>query len=104
MRGFSIDAAGAVPPAQPKIGDLPELEVNSAAVSPDGRFAYFPTRTDARGLRVYSIDAGGALGGEIAGSPYGAGVEQGDVAITPNGKLPFRRSIEGNISRFTVQR
>lgn len=97
VRGHSIDTAGVITPAQPKIA---ANEAYGAAVSPDGRFAYVPTRNLTRGVQVYSIDASGALT-EIGGSPFMAGTEFGDVAITPDGKFLFG-VIAGQIARFSI--
>lgn len=98
VRGYSIDAAGSVVAAQPKID---AQEANSLAVSPDGRFAYVPTRTGSMGIQVYSIGDSGALT-EIAGSPFSPGDENGDIAITPNGKFLFS-TIASGIQRYAVQ-
>lgn len=98
VRGFVIDAAGAVSPAQTEIA---AQEANGLAVSPDGRFAYAPTRSGAMGIQVYSIDASGALI-EVAGSPFATGVEHNDVALTPNGKFLFSAVVTG-IRAFAVQ-
>lgn len=97
VRGFSVDAAGTVTPAQPKIV---ANQAYGPVVSPDGRFAYFPTRNLTMGVQVYSIDASGALT-EIGGSPFMSGTEFGDIAVTPDGKHLYG-VISNQIVRFSV--
>jgi hypothetical protein len=98
VAGYSVSAAGAVAPAGSPITTASETGI---AVSPDGRFAYAPTRefkSPAEGIRAFTIGAGGAL--TPFGAPYGSG-EYWDIAITPDGRFLYSIGA-GGIDRFAV--
>ena len=83
-------------------GAVASASVTSVAISPDGRFAYAPTREfgamAAEGIRVFAINADGSL------SPLGSAgtaVEYGDVALTPDGRFLFATSAN-QIERFAI--
>lgn len=97
VRGLTVGAAGDLTPAQ---ATIPVAQATSVAISPDGRFAYFSTRTGASGVRAYSIDATGALT-EIAGSPFAAGIQHWDVALTPSGSFLYAVGSD-EVRRFRV--
>jgi 6-phosphogluconolactonase (cycloisomerase 2 family) len=74
----------------------------SVAISPDGRFAYVPTREfsamPAEGIRLYSIGEDGSLNGLATTVSTG---EFDDVAMTPDGRFLFATA--GNqVIRFAV--
>ncbi|HEX6204645.1 MAG TPA: PKD domain-containing protein [Solirubrobacterales bacterium] len=83
-------------------GAVPSASATAVAISPDGRFAYVPTREfgamPAEGIRVFAVAADGSL------SPLGsagAATEYGDVAVTPDGRYLFATS--GNkIERYAT--
>jgi 6-phosphogluconolactonase (cycloisomerase 2 family) len=82
-------------------GSNPSASATAVAISPDGRFAYAPTREFggmlAEGIRVFAINANGSLSPLSSG---GSG-EYADVALTPDGRFLFATS--GNqIERFAV--
>lgn len=72
------------------------------SISPDGRFAFVPTREfgamPAEGIRRFSIGADGSL--TLLGPSGGSG-EYADVAITPDGRFLF--AVAANtIERFAI--
>jgi 6-phosphogluconolactonase (cycloisomerase 2 family) len=82
-------------------GSNSSASATAVAISPDGRFAYVPTREFggmlAEGIRVFAINANGSLSPLSSG---GSG-EYEDVALTPDGRFLFATS--GNqIERFAV--
>lgn len=98
IAGYSVSAGGAIAPAG---APLATASMTGIAVSPDGRFAYAPTRefkSPAEGIRAFTIGADGSLA--PLGAPYGSG-QYWDIAITPDGR--FLYSIGGGgIDRFAV--
>jgi PKD repeat protein len=108
---------GLIPHTVAADGSLPQSDaptltpsLTGLAVSPDGRFAYVPTRTfspmppappnpPADGIEGYTIDSSGALS-PISGSPFASG-EIGDIAMTPDGR--FLYAVDGaQIRSFQV--
>ena len=77
--------------------------VTGLAVTPDGRFAYAPTRdfmmVPPVGILGYSIGADGALSA-LSGSPFSSG-EFGDVAISPDGRFLFAVG-PNQVRRFAI--
>ena len=75
----------------------------SLAISPDGRFAYTPTRTFKMvagvGIVGYSIGADGSLT-PLSTSPFGSG-DMWDVAITPDGRFLYATT-GATVRRFSV--
>jgi len=87
LRGHTVAADGSIASTAPAVTGP---SITGLAVSPDGRFAYAPTRTfssepPAVGILGYSIGADGTLT-PIDGSPFSSG-EFGDIAITPDGRF-----------------
>lgn len=83
-------------------GSSSSASATAVAISPDGRFAYVPTREfgamAAEGIRTFAVNADGSL--SALGSA-GGGTEYEDVALTPDGRFLFATS--GNkIERFAV--
>jgi len=82
-------------------GSNSSASATAVAISPDGRFAYVPTREfggmPAEGIRVFAINANGSLSPLSSG---GSG-EYEDVALTPDGRFLFATS-GNNIERFAV--
>jgi 6-phosphogluconolactonase (cycloisomerase 2 family) len=101
-QGLSIGPSGALAPAGPATSTA---DVTGLAISPDGRFAYAPTReyppgTPAQGIRVFSIGTDGAL---TLLSFATAAEGFGDVAMTPDGRFLFAALYGGgSIKRFAV--
>lgn len=107
---LTVAADGSMAPAS-----APTLtpSVQGLAVSPDGRFAYAPTRdfmmVSAVGLLGYAIGSDGTLA-PLSASPFGSG-QFGDVAITPDGRFlfaasgtqiqPFSIGADGNLTPLT---
>ena len=76
---------------------LPAPIFGPVAITPDGRFAYFPA--DPKGVAGYSIGAGGSL--TPVGAPVGA--DSGPVAITPDGRFLFVVAYpSGDVERFAI--
>jgi 6-phosphogluconolactonase (cycloisomerase 2 family) len=98
--GLTVAGDGSI--AAPE-GPIDTPSVTSIAVSPDGRFAYAPTRDfmseAAIGIPGYSIGANGSLT-PISGSPFSSG-EFADVAITPDGRFLFGIS-GGQVKHFAI--
>lgn len=98
VQGYRVPPSGVFELA----GAVPSASATAVAISPDGRFAYVPTREfnsmAAEGIRVFAVGADGSL------SPLGSAgtaTEYGDVAVTPDGRYLFATS--GNqIERFAV--
>lgn len=98
VQAYRVPASGVFELA----GAVPSASATAVAISPDGRFAYVPTREfnamAAEGIRVFAVAADGSL------SPLGSAgtaIEYGDVALTPDGRFLFATS--GNqIERFAV--
>jgi 6-phosphogluconolactonase (cycloisomerase 2 family) len=93
LRGHTVAADGSIASTAPAVTGP---SITGLAVSPDGRFAYAPTRDfppepPAVGILGYSIGAEGTLT-PIDGSPFSSG-EFGDLAITPDGR--FLNGISG---------
>ena len=89
LRGLTVAADGSIAATAPAV-DAPSI--TGLAVSPDGRFAYAPTRNfvpnpPAVGILGYSIGADAALT-PLPGSPYSSG-QYGDIAITPDGRFLY---------------
>ncbi len=83
-------------------GATPTASATAVAISPDGRFAFVPTREfmamPAEGIRRFAVGADGSL--TSLGLPGGSG-EYADVAITPDGRFLFATA--GNkIERFAI--
>lgn len=83
-------------------GATPTASATAVAISPDGRFAFVPTREfmamPAEGIRRFAVGADGSL---TPLSPPGGSGEYADVAITPDGRFLFATS--GNkIERFAI--
>ena len=92
LRGHTVAADGSILSTAPAVTGP---SITGLAVSPDGRFAYAPTRTfssepPAVGILGYSIGADGTLT-PIDGSPFSSG-EFGDIAITPDGRFLYGRT------------
>jgi hypothetical protein len=83
LLGLSANPTGSVAAAG---SPILTPSVTGLAVSPNGRFAYAPTRefnaVPAAGILGYSIGATGSLT-ELSQAPFGTGA-YGDVAITPD--------------------
>ena len=99
--GLGVAADGSISVPGPGI-DGPSM--TGLAVSPDGRFAYAPTRDfppepPAVGIVGYSIGADGALT-PLAGSPFGSG-EYGDIAISPDGRFLYG-STGAQVKHFAI--
>jgi 6-phosphogluconolactonase (cycloisomerase 2 family) len=88
IRGHTVGSDGSI--ATPP-GPTLTPSIQGLAVSPDGRFAYAPTRDfmaeAAVGIVGYSIGADGSLT-QLSGSPFGSG-EFREVAITPDGRFLY---------------
>ena len=100
LRGLTVAADGSIAASAPAV-DAPSI--TGLAVSPDGRFAYAPTRDfppepPAVGILGYSIGADAALT-PLPGSPYSSG-EYGDVAITPDGRYLYAAA--GQLRHFSI--
>ena len=99
VQGYSVPAAGVFSLAGPPVQSA---SVTSIAVSPDGRFAYAPTRDfgglTAEGIRRFAIGADGTLTALI---PSGGSGEYYDIAISPDGRFLFAVR-GGGIERFAV--
>lgn len=99
VQGYSVPASGVFALAGSAILTP---SVTGIAVSPDGRFAYAPTRdfsgATAEGIRRFAIGADGSLSSL---SPSGGSGEYGDVAITPDGRYLFAAQL-GKVERFAV--
>ena len=100
LRGLTVGADGSIAASAPAV-DAPSI--TGLAVSPDGRFAYAPTRDfppepPAVGILGYSIGADAALT-PLPGSPYSSG-EYGDVAITPDGHYLYAAA--GQLRHFSI--
>ena len=80
---------------------VPSASTTAVAISPDGRFAYGPTRDFggmmAEGIRIYAFNPDGSLTPQSSG---GSG-EYEDVALTPDGRFLFATA-GNNIERFAV--
>ena len=74
----------------------------SIAISPDGRFAFAPTRefksVPAEGVRRFAINSDGTL---AALMPSGGSGQYADVALTPDGRFLFATT-GSQIERFAV--
>ncbi|HET8956751.1 MAG TPA: PKD domain-containing protein [Solirubrobacterales bacterium] len=74
----------------------------SIAISPDGRFAFAPTRefksVPAEGVRRFAINSDGTLGALM---PSGGSGQYADVALTPDGRFLFATT-GAQIERFAV--
>ena len=96
----TVAADGSLSP----VGATGTPSVTGLAVSPDGRFAYVPTRTfggsTAQGILGFSIGGDGSLS-PLATSPFGGASELGDIAITPDGRFLFANDGTG-LRRFSV--
>lgn len=84
-------------------GATPMASATSVAISPDGRFAFLPTREfgatmPAEGIRRFAIGADGSL---MPLTPAGGSGEYGDVAITPDGRFLFAVA-SNQIERFAI--
>jgi hypothetical protein len=84
-------------------GATPMASATSVAISPDGRFAFLPTREfgatmPAEGIRRFAIAADGSLAPLI---PAGGSGEYDDVAITPDGRFLFALA-SNQIERFAI--
>jgi len=84
-------------------GATPMGSATSVAISPDGRFAFVPTRDfgvalPAEGIRRFAIGADGTL---APLAPAGGSGEYNDVAITPDGRFLFAVAAS-NIERFAI--
>jgi PKD repeat protein len=99
VQGYSVPASGIFSLAGSAV---PTPSVTSIAVSPDGRFAYAPTRdfggAIAEGIRRFAIGADGSLSSL---SPSGGSGEYGDVAVTPDGRFLFAVQA-GKVERFAI--
>jgi hypothetical protein len=97
-QGESLNAAGILAPAGAAIASA---SATGLAVTPDGRFAFAPTRefgSPAEGIVRYAITADGSLS-RI--EPPGGSGEYGDIAITPDGRFLFAAYF-GRIERFAI--
>lgn len=97
IQGYRVPASGVFELAPPS----PSASTTAVAISPDGRFAFGPTREFggmmAEGIRVYAFNPDGSLAPQSSG---GSG-EYADVVLTPDGRFLFATS--GNkIERFAV--
>ena len=82
-------------------GATPMASATSVAISPDGRFAFVPTRefkTPAEGIRRFAVGADGSL---VPLTPAGGSGEYGDVAIAPDGRFLFAVA-SNQIERFAI--
>jgi len=98
VQGYSIDAGGVPTPA-----GAPVLTASATgiAVSPDGRFAYAPTRefmgVKQEGVRAFTIGADGAL---VPAGSFGSN-ESYEIAIGGGGRFLFTLGFTG-IERFAI--
>jgi 6-phosphogluconolactonase (cycloisomerase 2 family) len=99
-QGLSVTEDGSIAPA-----GVPIVSASSTslAVSPDGRFAYAPTRefemVPEEGIRGYRIGADASL--TALPTPFGSG-QSYDIAITPDGRFLYQQA--GNqVRRFAVE-
>lgn len=97
VHAFNIDGPGAIASAQDKIATQ---EATTQVVSPNGKFAYFPSRTGTQGVLGFSIGSNGALTA-LAGSPFKTGFTYWDFAVTPDGRHAFG-SGGSSIARFSI--
>ena len=92
VQGLSFAPGGAMAPAGAAISTA---SATGLAVSPDGRFAYAPTRefgSPAEGIRVFSIGPDGS----IAPLPFPTVNEViGEVAMSPDGRFLFAGTYTG---------
>jgi hypothetical protein len=84
-------------------GATPMGSATSVAISPDGRFAFVPTREfgaalPAEGIRRFAIGADGSL---APLTPAGGTGEYEDVAIAPDGRFLFATAAN-QIERFSI--
>jgi hypothetical protein len=100
VQGYSVPASGIFSLAG---GAIQTPSVTGIAISPDGRFAYAPTRdfggAMAEGIRRFAVQGDGSL---VALSPSGGSGEYGEVAITPDGRFLFAAAPGGQVERFAV--
>lgn len=98
VQGLSLNAAGGLAPA-----GAPTLTASSTAiaVSPDGRFAYAPTRefkgVGPEGIRRFAISADGSL---VPAGSFGS-AESYELAIGGGGRFLFTIGATG-IERFAI--
>ncbi|MFN8111853.1 MAG: beta-propeller fold lactonase family protein [Solirubrobacterales bacterium] len=95
---FSHDADGSLTPLPNPI--TTPNGFFGEAVSPDGRFLFVATKTDAS-VKVFQIAADGNLS-EISGSPFPAGNQTFGVAVTPDGDHLYAANTSGSISAYSV--
>lgn len=98
-QGYSLDAAGRLLTAGAAV---PSPSATGLAITPDGRFAYTPTRdfggATAEGIVRYAVGANGAL---TRLDPPGGSGEYGEVAITPDGRFLFAAYLN-RVDRFAI--
>jgi 6-phosphogluconolactonase (cycloisomerase 2 family) len=99
-QGLAVTPDASIAPA----GDArTSPSATSLAISPEGRFAYTPTRTFQMvagvGIVGYSIGADGSLT-PLSTSPYSSG-EMWDVALTPDGRFLYATT-GAVVKRFSV--
>lgn len=99
VQAFTVPPSGIFQLAGPAI---PTASATSVAISPDGRFAFAPTREfmakPAEGIRRFAFNADGSL---APLSPSGGSGEYADVAVTPDGRFLF--ATRGNaVDRFSL--
>lgn len=97
VQGYSVPASGIFQRA----AATPSASAISISISPDGRFAFAPTRefmgVPAEGVRCFAVNADGSL----APLPSGGSGEYTDVALTPDGRFLYAAA-SGQIERFAV--
>jgi PKD domain len=98
VQGYSVPPTGIFQLAGSAI---PSASVTSVAITPDGRYAFAPTRefkTPAEGILRFAVNGDGSL--TPLAPPAGSG-EYADVAVSPDGRFLFA-STGSAIDRFAL--
>lgn len=102
IQGYSLTGGGEVT----LTNALPGASGTGTAITPDGRFAFIPTRDfsfaanpTAEGIARYSIGADGSL---TRLEPPTATGESYEVAITPNGRFLYTIAVGNKISGYAI--
>lgn len=100
VQGYAVPPSGVFQLAG---SPIVTASVTSVAITPDGRYAYAPTREfggkSAEGIHRFAINADGSL--SSLGAPTPLGGESYDVAISPDGRFLFAEQFTG-IERFAI--
>lgn len=99
VQGYSVPPSGIFQTAG---GPIVTASVTSVAITPDGRYAFAPTRefkTPAEGVHRFAINPDGSL--SSLGAPTPLGGSSYDVAISPDGRFLFAGQSTG-IERFAI--